>query len=58
VGVSARAILDAFKNPLSITGQSGGRFMMTGRDAVVVVNAEGQVVTTWATSLAGTRVVP
>jgi hypothetical protein len=58
VGVSTRAILDAFKNPLSITGQSGGRFVLTGTDAVVVVNAEGQVISTWATGSAGFRIVP
>jgi len=58
VGVSTRAILDAFKNPLSITGQSGGRFVLTGRDAVVVVNAEGQLISTWATGSAGFRIVP
>jgi hypothetical protein len=58
VGVSTRAIADAFKNPTSIAGQSGGRFVLTGRDAVVVVNADGKVVTTWATTSAGFRVVP
>jgi hypothetical protein len=58
VGVSTRALLDAFKNPLSITGQSGGRFVLTGSDAVVVVNAEGQVISTWATGSAGFRIVP
>jgi hypothetical protein len=58
VGVSTRAIMDAFKNPASIAGQSGGRFVLTGRDAVVVVNAEGKVITTWATNSAEVRVVP
>lgn len=58
VGVSTRAILDTFKNPLNITGQSGGRFMITGRDAVVILNAQGRVVTTWGTSAAGVRLVP
>lgn len=58
VGVSPRAILDAWQNPLSIAGQSGGRFMVTGADGVMVVNAEGRVITTWATNSAGLRVVP
>ncbi len=58
VGVSARAIRDAFTNPLRISGESGGRFLLTGRDAAVVVNAEGRVITTWATNSAGFRVVP
>lgn len=55
VGVAPSAILDAFKNPLNITGQSGGRFMMTGKDAVVVVNQDGKVITTWVTNAAGVR---
>jgi hypothetical protein len=50
--------MDACKNPTSIVGESGGRFMLTGGDAAVVVNAEGKVVTTWATNSAGWRVVP
>jgi hypothetical protein len=58
VGVSPRAILDAFENPLSITGQSSGRFVLTGTDAVVIVNVEGQVIHTWATGSAGFRIVP
>jgi len=55
VGVSPSAILDAVKNPLSVTGQSGGRFMMTGNDAVVVINSEGKVITTWARNSRGIR---
>tara|TARA_B110001454_G_scaffold211813_1_gene227911 strand:- start:1664 stop:2218 length:555 start_codon:yes stop_codon:yes gene_type:complete len=55
VGVAPGAILDAFNNPLAITGQSGGRFMMTGKDAVVIVNDQGKVITTWATNAAGVR---
>jgi hypothetical protein len=58
VGVSTRAIFDAFQNPLSIIGQNGGRFILTGTNAVVVVNAEGQVITTWATRSAGFRIIP
>jgi RHS repeat-associated protein len=58
VGVAARAMLDAFKNPLRIVGQSGGRFQMIGRDATIVINAEGKIITTWATNAAGIRVAP
>jgi hypothetical protein len=57
VGVATRAIADAFKNPISIAGQSGGRFVFTGQNAVVVVNAEGRVISTWATNSAGVRAV-
>lgn len=56
VGVAPHSILNAFSNPLSISGQSGGRFMLTGRDAVIVVNKEGKVITTWATNSAGVRI--
>jgi hypothetical protein len=58
VGVAPRAILDAFRNPLSILGQSGGRFLFEGADASIVVNANGEVITTWATSAAGVRIIP
>jgi len=58
VGVSVSAIRDAFKNPLSITGQSGGIFRLTGRNAVVVVNSEGRIITTWPTNTSGYRVAP
>lgn len=59
VGVAVRAIRDAFNRPLSIAGRAGERgasFTFTGKDAVVVVNGEGKVITTWATNSAGVRV--
>ncbi|WP_221885591.1 hypothetical protein, partial [Pseudomonas aeruginosa] len=55
VGVAPQAITDAVSNPIKISGQSGGRFVFTGKNAVVVVNSQGKVITTWATSSAGTR---
>jgi hypothetical protein len=60
VGVSVRAIGDAVHNPLSIFGKPpgafpGGTFGFVGRDATVILNAEGQVVSTWATSSSGFR---
>ena len=58
VGVSSQAILDAWQNPLSITGQSGGRFVMQGQNATIVVNSQGKVITTWANSSAGWRITP
>ncbi len=60
VGVSPAAILDAFKGPTSIVGQTGkygGAFQMTGQNAVIVVNPQGQIITTWGTSSAGLRAV-
>jgi len=49
VGVSPAVILDAFKNPTSIvgqTGKNGGAFQMTGQNTVIVVNPQGQIITT------------
>ncbi|MFY9553322.1 MAG: RHS repeat-associated core domain-containing protein [Blastocatellia bacterium] len=56
VGVSARAILDAVKNPIKLTLQSGGRVRIDGKDATVILNQVGKIITTWARSSAGTRI--
>jgi hypothetical protein len=45
VGVSSRAILDAVKNPVKTVAQSEGRILYIGRDARVVVNQAGEVIT-------------
>jgi hypothetical protein len=55
VGVSNRAMLDAVKNPSQVVQQSGGRTMYVGKDATVVMNAQGKVITTWANGSAGQR---
>ena len=55
VGVAPRAILDAVKSPVEVIQQSGGRMLYVGRDAKVVLNANGQVITTWGTNSAGIR---
>ncbi|MDX2205430.1 MAG: hypothetical protein NW223_21960 [Hyphomicrobiaceae bacterium] len=55
VGVAPGAILDAVENPLNIAGQSGELFMLTGKNAVVIVNGQGKVITTWAKNAAGFR---
>lgn len=54
-GVSPQAILDAWNNPLNITGQSNGRFLMQGQNASIVVNSQGKIITTWANGSAGLR---
>jgi hypothetical protein len=56
VGVSTRAILDAVKRPLRVELQANGNWRFTGKDAVVVLNQNGQVVTTWARNHHGYRV--
>jgi hypothetical protein len=47
-GVSPKAILDAAKNPMETTGQSGGRTKYVGNDATVVTNKDGKVITAHA----------
>ena len=56
VGVSPKAILDALKSPLNVVAQDGGKTMYVGRNATVVLNASGKVVTTWANNSSGARV--
>jgi RHS repeat-associated protein len=60
VGVSLRGIRDAVASPLSIFGKPAGphpagTFGFVGRDATVVLNADGKIVTTWARGSAGFR---
>ncbi|CAN5594360.1 hypothetical protein BH10PSE18_BH10PSE18_21930 [soil metagenome] len=57
IGVSQAAVNDAFANPVSIQyvpSKYGPTFKYIGQNATVVVNSEGNVVTTWATNSTGT----
>ncbi|MGA4722130.1 DNRLRE domain-containing protein [Fictibacillus nanhaiensis] len=54
-GVSSKAILDAVRNPKKIDQQSGGRTKYTGKFAVVVLNSDGKVITTYAKGSKGVR---
>jgi len=54
-GVSGRAILDAVKNPQSVVQQAGGKIKYIGRDATVITNSEGKIITTWPNGGAGVR---
>jgi hypothetical protein len=56
VGVSEKAMIDAVKNPLNISPQSNGTFLIEGRDATVILNSDGEVVTTWANTKNGWRI--
>jgi hypothetical protein len=61
VGVSPQAILDTWNNPTSITGQIdryGGKFMLGGQNATIVVNAQGKIITAWPNGSAGFRIMP
>ena len=55
IGVSNSTISDAVKNPTQVVPQAGGTTKYIGKDATVVLNPDGKVVTTWANSSAGTR---
>jgi hypothetical protein len=44
-GVSPTAILSAVKDPVKVAEQAGGKVAYTGKDAKVVLNGEGKVVT-------------
>jgi hypothetical protein len=57
-GVSPRAMLEAVRNPLRIVPQANGRLKYLGQNAVVVVDSEGLVRTTWATNRFGRRWQP
>lgn len=57
IGVSQSALNSAWSNPLKIEyvpSKYGPTFRYTGNDAVIVINAEGKVVTGWAKSSSGT----
>jgi hypothetical protein len=58
VGVAPTAILDAVRAPVSKSVQSDGATYYRGKDAVVIVNSEGRVITTHATNSAGLRSQP
>jgi filamentous hemagglutinin len=56
IGVSQAAVDDAFANPTAIQyvpSTYGPTFKYIGQNATVVVNPQGNVVTTWGTSAAG-----
>lgn len=55
VGVANTAILDAVKNPVKTVMQAEGKVKYVGKDATVVLNKDGKVISTWATSGNGVR---
>jgi len=54
-GVSAKAVLSAVKDPAKVAEQVGGRTAYTGKDAKVVLNGEGKVITAIPRSSDGLR---
>ncbi|MFI4990776.1 MAG: RHS repeat-associated core domain-containing protein, partial [Solirubrobacterales bacterium] len=57
-GVSPSAILDAVRSPVSTSVQADGVTKYVGQNAIVFVNGEGRVVTTFARNSAGLRAQP
>jgi RHS repeat-associated protein len=57
-GVSPSAILEAVRSPISTSVQADGATRYVGQNAVVIVNEDGGVVTTWPTTSAGVRNQP
>lgn len=46
-GVHPAAIVDAVKNPQRIIQQTQGRIKYVGKDATVIVNQNGKIITTY-----------
>jgi Pretoxin HINT domain len=57
VGVSPSAINDAVTNPTRVIEQANGTFRYVGQNATVVLNENGEVVTTWARNSLGWGIV-
>jgi hypothetical protein len=58
VGVTQAAMLDAVKNPLRVVQQAEGKVLYIGRSARVVLNSDGEVVTTLARNRGAWRIRP
>jgi hypothetical protein len=54
-GVSPQAILNAVRDPISVLQQPGGTWLFEGKNASVVLNTAGRLVTAWATNQGGYR---
>ncbi len=55
LGVTDEAMNDAVQNPIEVEQQEEGKTRYAGQNATVVLNANGEVVTTWANSSEGVR---
>jgi RHS repeat-associated protein len=57
-GVSTRAILNTLKNPTKVIQQADGTVKILGKDAGIVLNQAGKVITAWARNSASRRITP
>jgi RHS repeat-associated protein len=58
VGVAGEAILDAVRNPVKVVNGAEGAAKYVGKNATVILNKAGQVITTWARNSSGWRIQP
>jgi len=58
LGVSDAAIEDAVENPTRVVEQDNDTFQFVGKDATVVLNSDGKLVTSWANGSSGWRNAP
>ena len=56
-GVNARAMQNAVRNPLDVVKQTNGGIKYVGKNAVVVLNKAGKVITTYAKNHYGWRMM-
>ena len=56
-GVNARSMQDAIRKPLSVDFQVNGKIKYIGKNAVVVLNEFGKVITTYAKNHYGWRFI-
>lgn len=56
VGVSNRAILDAVRNSQRVVEQGGGVTKYIGKNATVITNSEGRIITTYPRGSGGFRI--
>ncbi len=57
-GINPKSILDAWRNPIAIKHvptKEGPTFRLEGKDATVVINPKGKIVTIWPQSKIGAR---
>jgi RHS repeat-associated protein len=57
-GVSVAAIRDTVTNPVAVKAMANGTTRYTGKTAVVILNRDGKVVTTWAKTSSAWRTQP
>jgi hypothetical protein len=58
VGVAEGPMMDAVRNPTKLIQQADGAVKYVGKDATVILNKAGKVISTWARNAASFRISP